>query len=491
MSKLSLSNVVRVSLLQALRGLANANTSALAIITDEEPIPANYGTSRAYLDPSGVAQDFGSGSDVFRMAQVAFSQSPNIITGGGFLQIIPRLQSASASKATILSSSPVNLLALTEDDYEINLAIDGGAAADFTIGELDLTSLATAEASLNSTEVSTAGVTFRLSGELSSAVVTIESDLTGATSALVIGASVASGTNIAPLLNLSGSAGGTAAGLESPSDCILRTAGAVDYFGIVYNDLLTDAQISATAKLVQALDKMQFVPQTDTGKIGGVFTTVRDAGYVNTRCLLYTSGTPDAVDFAAGYASRGLSVNYNGTNTATTMHLKEIIGLVADPGVTQSVLDQAKAVGVDVYGNFGIPKLLTSGANQFFDQVYSRLAFKLRLQIAGFNFLATVPTKVPQTEAGLSALKGAYRQVCEQFVTAGVFAPGKWNSPVTFGPPEDHIRNIADSGYFVFSIPIAQQSQIEREARIAPLVQIAAKDAGAFHSIDVVVFVEA
>jgi hypothetical protein len=490
MSKLPLSNVVRVSILQALRGLANVNTSALAIITDEEPIPGDYGTAGFYLEPTGVANDYGSASKVFALANTIFSQSPNILTGGGFLTIIPRLQSAPASPATLLSSGPVNLLALAATDYELNAAVDGGPAADLTIGELDLTSLATAQASLNSAEVTAAGLQFVLTGELSSAQVTLRTIATGEAAEIVIGAP-STGTNIAAPLNLAGSAIGTAAGLESISDCILRTAGAVDYFGIVYTGILTGAEILATAKIVQAIDKIQFVGSNLTAAIAGVFTTVKNSGFTATRCLLYTKSAADAATFAAGYASRGLSVNYSGSGTASTMHLKEVIGLPGDSGITQTILTNAKNAGVDVYGDFGVPKVLTSGENQYFDQTYSRLAFKVRLQIAGFNFLASTTTKIPQTEQGLASLKDTYRQVCDEFVAAGVFAPGAWKGSTTFGNPEDHIRNIGDFGYYIYSLPIAQQSQVDRNARVAPLIQIAAKDAGAIHSSDVVALIEA
>jgi hypothetical protein len=65
-----------------------------------------------------------------------------------------------------------------------------------------------------------------------------------------------------------------------------------------------------------------------------------------------------------------------------------------------------------------------------------------------------------------------------------------WNSAETFGNPEDLRRNITDVGYYIYSQPIAQQLQAQREARIAPLVQIAIKLAGAIHSSDVLVVIQ-
>jgi len=206
--------------------------------------------------------------------------------------------------------------------------------------------------------------------------------------------------------------------------------------------------------------------------------------------MLYTNSENDALDFAAGYMSRLMSINFNATGTALTMHLKDFVGLVADDGITQTILDAAKKAGVDVIADFGIPKIFISGANLFSDQVYTRLALQVDLQIIGFNYLAQTTTKIPQTETGMDGLKGAYRGVMKRYVGAGVFAPGTWNSSTRFGNPADHDRNIEEFGFFIYSIPVAQQAQTERTARIAPVCQIAAKEAGAIHSSDVVVLVE-
>lgn len=491
MAKLDISNFIRVTLLSALRGLADVNTSALALFTDEVPIPANYGDYAVYNSPDSVATDFGSSSDAYRLAVMVFSQSPNIMSGGGYLVIIPQKAAAPASAATILGTGPVDLTKLTALDYKISLAIDAGADADIDIGAIDTTSLLTATASLNPTALSTAGAQIQVTGELSSALITLVSLTTGATSALTVG-SVASGTDLAAPLGLAGTATGAAAGTERLKDAILRAAGIVPFFGIIANlKPSTDALIIETAKTVQTMDKLWFLGSSGTADIKGVFTTLLNAGLTHTRCLEYTLSADDALDFAAGYAGRALSIDFSGFNTAHTMHGKDITGVVADTGMTQTLLTDCKNAGVDFYGDFGVPKVFTSGANLFFDQIYTRLAFKLRLTIAGFNFLATTNTKIPQTEEGMNGLKGAYRTVCNQFVQNGVFAPGTWLSSTTFGKPEDHIRNIKDHGYYIYSMPISAQSLADRTARKAPATYIAAKDAGAIHSADVSVFIEA
>jgi Protein of unknown function (DUF3383) len=491
MASLDISNVIVVTLLSALRGLSDVNTSILALITSEAPISSSYGTYGIYKNPNGVASDFGSNSATYRLAVDVFSQNPNILSGGGYLVVIPRLASAAAQPAVILSSAAVDLTKLTATDYKIKAAISGAAAAEVAIGDIDTTSLATVQATLNSAAITSAGLQFVVTGSLTSAYITLKTIATGATTAIVLSATAA-GTDISPLLNISlASSTGAAAGVERVKDAVLRTYGSIPYFGIILDAKQSDSDLTELAATIQTMDKLLFVASSTVGDIAGIFTTLQGKSYTHTRMLYYSVSADNALDFAAGYAGRGLSIKMSGSNTAHTMHLKDITGLDADSGMTQTILTAAMNAGVDTYPDIGgAACVFISGVNQFFDQVYTRLAFKLRLQIAGFNYLAQTNTKIPQTEQGMSGLKGAYRKICNMFVTNGTFAPGTWNSSTTFGDPDDHVKNIAAMGFYIYSDPIASQSQAERETRVAPGIYIAAKNAGAIHSSDVTVYVE-
>jgi hypothetical protein len=87
----------------------------------------------------------------------------------------------------------------------------------------------------------------------------------------------------------------------------------------------------------------------------------------------------------------------------------------------------------------------------------------------------------------MDGLKNAYRLVMSQAVNNGIVAPGLWNSSTVFGNPANLIRTVGDIGYYVYSIPVNQQLPADRVARKAPLIQIAAKMAGAIHQSSVVV----
>jgi len=498
MATLSLANVITVTLLSALSGIANANTSILALITHEVPVDAGYGDYGIYYDSASVATDFGSNSVTYELAEIVFSQSPNIISGGGYLVIIPLDQSAAATAATVLGSTAIDLTKLTATDYHIKAAVDEISPVEINIGELDLTSLETAESSLNSYELETAGLAFSLAGNLASASITLYSLTSGATSKIILSDADA-GTDLSKKLGISEKwATGADAGVERVKDAILRTYGSIDYFGVILSEKQDDINMLEIAATMQTFDKMLVVGSNlsaDFTSDTGIFRKITDAKYTHTRCLFHSVSADNALQFAAGYSGRGFSINYDGTNTVHTMHLKDITGLAKDTGLTQTLLTQAGNAGVDCYASLGsaggsVQKVFTSGANGWFDYIYTSLAFKLRVITAGFNALATANTKLPQTEEGMNSLKKAYREVCNQFVSNGTFAPGEWNSSITFGKPEDHIRNISDVGYFVYSDPIASQSQAVRETRKAPSVYIAAKSSGAIHSSDVTVYIE-
>ncbi len=253
-----------------------------------------------------------------------------------------------------------------------------------------------------------------------------------------------------------------------------------------------DAEMIAAASVFQAAGILLFLSSNDTAELSspGAFYSVQQASQSYVRCLLYTVNALNARLFAAAYASLGLATNWSGSATAATQQMKDLANVLPDPGITQTILGTCQTVGVDIYANFGpLPKLFSTGGNTFFDQVWGTLWLRSALQVAGFNAIATTPTKLPQTEAGIALLRNAYTQVLEQGVVNGFIAPGKWNSPVLFGNPQTLRQTVETLGYYVYSIPVSQQSQTDRVARKAPAISIAVKLAGAVHSSAVVVYI--
>ncbi len=283
-------------------------------------------------------------------------------------------------------------------------------------------------------------------------------------------------------------------GSETLAVAIARTKNLVQYCGVLETQVPIEADIAAAAAVVQALPMIAFFPAKVDAAIapGGYLDDLATAGLSHSRGLYYkgTSLDIDCLKFAAAYAARAMSTVFTGSLTTQNVNLQQLVGISPDAGITQTLWAQAQAAGVDTYVSFqGYPAVSSAGANQFFDQVYNLVWLTAALQIAGFNFLAGTFTKIPQTESGMDAFKSAYRAVMEQAVANQYLAPGVWNSPTTFGDSADLIDNVAQFGYYIYSEPVALQSQADRVDRKAPLIQIAAKQAGAINTSSVVVYV--
>jgi hypothetical protein len=287
-------------------------------------------------------------------------------------------------------------------------------------------------------------------------------------------------------------AGETGTTAETVGTAITRTSGLVQYFGIMTAEIVSQSDMLAAAAIVQPMNKIAaFVSKTSADAAsGGMLDMLRSGSFDQSRGLLYagTGLTSDALGYMASYMGRGLSVNFSGSRTTSTMHLKSLKAVQPDAAMTDSLLAQCKAAGVDVYVSFrGVPKVFSSGKNRFFDQVYNQQWFVGALEVAGFNVLATVGTKIAQTEEDLKSLKGGYRKICEQGLKNQYLAPGAWTDPTTFGNQDDFFNNIAQKGYYIYSAPISEQSDSDRGDRIAPLIQIAVKEAGSTHSSSVLI----
>ena len=256
-----------------------------------------------------------------------------------------------------------------------------------------------------------------------------------------------------------------------------------------------DSEFLAAATQCQSTRKLLAVPSYLTAALnaGGLFFLISAANESYARCLLYTlSDQLHARLMAAAYFGRAMSTDFSGSQTCQTMMGKDLVGIVADPGITQTILDLCETVGADVYANVsGLPKVFSTGGNDFFDQPYNLMWFVFALQVAGANVIFETSTKIPQTEPGIAILRGAYLGVLNQGVVNGYIAPGAWNSPERFGDPDALLRYVLQTGFYLYSQPVNQQSETDRQARKAPLIQIAAKEAGAVQSSDVIVNVNA
>ena len=282
---------------------------------------------------------------------------------------------------------------------------------------------------------------------------------------------------------------------ETLANAIARIANEIYFEGIITTKEADATEYAAASTAVEAMkNRILMLPISSTSAISGVVADV--AGNKNTKPVMYLSGDDAAENariFAAAYLSRAMAVNYNGSKTTLTMNLKTLNGITADTQISETILAQCETAGIDCYPSIeGLAKVMSyKHAGQYFDQTLNQLWFVNTIQREVFNVLAATSTKIPQTDAGLEIIVKAIRGVCNQAVINGFVAPGTWNSSDTFGDLDDFYRNIEEFGYYIYHLPVALQSQTERETRKAPVFQIAAKEAGAVHSANILIYIEA
>lgn len=494
MAQLPLTNIINISVATPQPGVGAYNTSNIGLFSRDTVNLPTFGTAgfKIYLSPTQVATDFGSGSNTFAMANAIFSQQPNILLNQGYLVIMPFLAGNQLAQQTVTIPLSSAGLPSATGTFEFTWATNSTTA-------INPTSVVTAGALQTIIQAATGMSSFTVTGVQLYPGGTLKSfqiNFVGQTGAVALGTISSNGVEdslsnaITPVVatTIIGSAN------ETLDQAIIRTENLVQYFAIMAAEVNTQAVLLLAAAIVQALNKILLTVSYTAADIapGGMLDLLRTGGFTQSRGLFYDDVLATALVFMAAYSGLGFSTVFQGSNTTQTMHLKTLSGVQPDPNLTQTLLNQAIAAGADTYPSLqGVAKVFCSGANDFFDNQYNLQWFAGALQVAGFNYLATTNTKIPQTEAGMTGLKGAYASVCEIAVNNQFLAPGSWTSATMFGNIASLISNIAQRGYYIYSVPVASQSQTARAARQAPLVQMAIKYAGAIQSSSVIVYVNA
>lgn len=481
------SYTVNVSIAATPSGLAEYNTNNIAIFTNE---PANFSeTYRAYLDASGVEADFGTNSLTYKMANKLYAPVPNFVTGGGNLYVFP-FGGVDATVATFTTADiSANITAFKSvSNGAINITIDGTATE---INGLNFTTVKTIADIVTVLKKANLDVNIEASGN----TIVFTSRTAGSTSEIDINTITGTGTDISTSSYLNATAGTATTGANASgktlSAAVARALKEVYFGGVLTTQITDDTTRKANATAIQALDCVYYDNLQALADIATLGAAIKGAGNSKTRTLAYSVSQELGKLAIAGYASIAKSVNYSGTDTANTLNLKTITGLTGDPCLNDTYVLAAANNGVDIYGNTGgLSCVYSNDNNGYTDDVEANLWHKKATEVAGFNYLRQTNTKIPQTEAGMTGLKTAYASVCEQARRNGTVAPGAWKGSVPFGDPETFKRNIEETGYYIYSIPVALQNQTEREARKAPVVQIAIKRSGALHFSQVIINVQ-
>lgn len=492
----NISNIINVALIEEGAAAARDNMNVCAVFTSNQDYLSTDRRYALFVDSASVAEAFGSGTAITKHAQTFFAQSPNPVNASGvFVAAYWRgqeettdataavLEGAQLSEATIVSE----LQQITDGAFDID--IDGTTE---NITSVDFQSVSEFADIVDILNDELTGATASLGNQQ----IVITSDTTGVTSTITFFTDPGTGTYVGDILALSDGSGATTTQgadsevltVETKVEAATAVKALVNFKGSVFVDDPTESEVSNLAAWAQANSTLMYDVFSSADNLEKDITNVvwknTLSGYDNYRMLYSKAGNRR---FATAYMARAHVVSFTAENTALTMNLKELAGVLPE-SYTQTEITKAKTVGLDIYTTVkDVPVVLTSGANDFVDNRYNLIAFIDAVQTDLFNLLKLAGTKIPQTTRGVNQLVDQGEKTTRGFVRAGVFAPGVWTRPDFFGEQETFKRNIRQFGFYWKANRLSDQPTADRQARKSPVLQAAVKNAGAIHSADVII----
>jgi len=479
-------NVISVALLPEGLLAARDNMNVVAIMTSQQTGPLSsanrYGL---YSDIGSVATDWGTESDIYAHALALFGTTPNPLNAGGLLVVgywRGASESVAATAAVLTGAQLVEVTVIDQlqaiDDGTLDIDIDGGTVNVTALDLRSVTSLEDVAILLDDEVDGITGATVTISADNR---IVVTSDTTGVTSLITLVTDPGTGTFVGTLLGL---AAGTGAVIVQGEDADVLTAetqlaaaaalkALVNVKGMTFIDVDTDPNRLLMAAWAQANDVLVYEVFSGSGFLvidpdTNVVWEIKLAGSTNYR-MLYSAA--DNRKMASSYMARAHVVNFNSERSALTMHLKTLS--IAAEDYSQSDITAAKAVGLDLYTTIKTtPVVLTSGANDFMDNRYNLLAFIDAVQTDMYNLLKQTGTKIPQTQRGVNQLIDQGEKTTRGF---------------NFGDLDTFNRNITENGFYWLAGKLSDQSQADRQARKSPVLQAAVKNAGAIHSVDIII----
>lgn len=485
---LSVSRLINVTVNLSPQAAQFANFNALVIVGDSDVIDTVQ-RIRSYNTITEVAADFGVDAPEYDAAALFFSQvpRPNQLYIGRWARTATKGR-VNGGVLTAVQQTLATWTAIADGSFKIS--IDGVVK---TLTDLDFS------AALNLNGVATVIDTALVGGSCvwDGSRFIIKSDTTGATSTVGYASAVDpdTGTDIATMLKLTSTTAGTPVvgiAAETAEACVAALSDlATSWYGLTFaasTQPTDDAYMDVAAFIQAAVPAKIFGISTSNSQVLDSSVTddiaSRTKGAQYTRTFVQYSAIPFV---AASFFGRAFTVNFSASNSTITLMYKQ------EPGVTPENLTPTQAnAATDKRCNFYVyydngTAILQNGVMSgpaFFDEIHGTDWLQNRIQTDVWNLLYTSTTKVPQTDAGNALIQTTIENGCAAGVVNGLLAPGQWNSG-GFGTLNQ--GDFLPKGYYVYAPPISSQAQADREARKSVPFQVAAKLAGAIHSVDVLV----
>lgn len=453
------------------------------------------------LGTSGVIEDtpleFTSATAVFALfgatpeysaASLYFSQKPR----AGRLYIGAWHKNATAGKLRggILEESEKAMTFWTSvTDGSFKIELDGGTAVEVTAIDL-------------SSEIDINGVAFEIQTKLRAATATlatvtydgskfvITSATTGATSSVNYLEAAATGTDLSVKLRMTEALALTpllGADAETATQAVARHISDPKWYAMTIID----------TEEIPVVDRIAIAQLNESSNIFHMWFDHTKDKRVGTTLSDYSAGADDElksqmISFTTGHVNNeghhevaaimGIvcGMDFRIPNNMYTTKFKTLVG-VTPLNLTETQASNIDARNMNYYAAFNDGSaiyqqgVMYSGA--YTDETHALHWLSSEIQTRVFNLLKST-RKLPQTNAGLQMIVNQVALACRQAVRVGFLAPGQWNQQGIGSIKEgDYLQE----GFYIYVPNINEQSQTDREQRIAPNLTVLGKTAGGIH----------
>ena len=481
----------------SLNGVASVITSALS----------SHGTM-TFNGTNFVLTSATSGSGAAASATVTFtanvSADDTLVINGQSLEFVASPSGAEVGIGGTAAETAVLLLEFLQNPA--NLV----SYPDLAVCTYSLSTSPTLALTITYDAIGVAGNAITLTASSSSLTLTGSGHLAGGAAPSTVAFATSGATeDIAGALGMLASSSGVrsipGAAAETPVACVqaLIDQFGTQFFAFAFADssavpysspngsTISDAQHIAVFNLIQADQGHFYGATTQEGgciTLGDTSNLAYQAKQLGIQfgAVQYSSQNPYAVVSAL---ARGVTVNYDGSNTTITFAWKQMPGVVPE-ALSQTQYQALQSFNCNAYVsvNNGTqiywPGITPSGL--FMDSLFNVVWFRDDLQNEVYNLNYESTTKIPQDDDGSHQVLTVLTGVCQQAVANAYLAPGQWNAG-GFGALSE--GDYLQKGYYIYAPPIASQTQAARSARESVPFQIAAKEAGALHQCNILVTV--
>lgn len=491
MAKLPVSNLVNVQINLASAPAQIQNLSNVLILGSSDVIDMTE-RRRVYSTLTSVASDFGSSAPEYLAAAAWFSQQPQptqcLIGQWAKTAVAGRLIGAPVTLANQQLSAWTGITT-----GAFNIAIDGAAASDITACDFSSVTSMDGVAAVIDTKLAGATCTWDYPNQR----FVIKSITTGVTSAISFMADAATGVDITLMLGMRASSSGAyAVPGYAAEDAIDAVIDFDDKFGQKWYSAFicgadNDDHLAVAAFIEGSNNKHAYGINSQEGAIltsndtTSIAYQMKELGYRKT-LTQYSSTSLYAV---VSLMARIMTTDYTANNTVITLMYKGEPGINAE-SLSETQMTNLLAKNCNVFVEYDNETAIIQpgvcASSDFIDIIFSADWLALTIQNSLYNLLYSTSTKIPQTDEGSHVLATGIAQVCAQAVNNGMLAPGVWTQG-GFGTLKQN--DYLSDGFYVYAPPVATQNPADRAARKSVPFQVAAKLAGAVHTVNCILYI--